>query len=83
MVDFIHPDFWKDFCYKDNQFKLPKNESVVYPIKRVTFGGGILFREGEDWKKHRKILNKAFNFDLIKNQSQKIAKICDLALAQF
>ncbi len=40
-------------------------------------GRGITFKEGSAWKKSRTILNKVFNFDFVKAQTNQIAKICN------
>ena len=46
-------------------------------IKKFTGGGGVLFKEGEEWHRRRRILNRVFNFDVIKNSTKKIKQICE------
>ena len=50
-------------------------------IKRG-INGGLLATEGEAWKKKRKILNRIFNFEMIKNMTEQIAEICDDAFQE-
>ncbi len=40
---------------------------------KVALGNGMMFSEGEEWKKKRKLLSKVFNFDLLKENIPKIA----------
>ena len=46
----------------------------------ILLGNGLLFAEGDEWKKEKKILTYVFNFDFIKNQTPKIIRICDEAM---
>lgn len=39
---------------------------------KVVLGAGLIFSEGETWKKKRKIMSKVFNFDLIKENIPKM-----------
>ena len=45
-------------------------------------GEGIVFTEGEIWKKKRRVLNKVFNFDFIKILTPTIANLCDKAFEE-
>jgi cytochrome P450 len=40
---------------------------------KAAFGKGLLFSEGDIWKKKRKLLSKVFNFDLIQENIPKIS----------
>ena len=75
MIDFIHPDFMKDFYNGEKHFSYPKSYGVVFPVMRMTFGGGLAFSEGSNWAYRRRILNRVMNFDLIINQIPKLANI--------
>jgi cytochrome P450 len=50
---------------------------------KSAFGEGIVFSEGDIWKKKRKLLSKVFNFDLIQENIPKISEICDRCLNDF
>ena len=73
MLEFIHPDFMAAFYSKDIHLLYPKALSMMFPLIRVTFGGGLAFTEGEVWARKRKILNRLVSFDLIKNMSERMA----------
>lgn len=78
LLDLTHPDFIKAF-YSENIYTYQKVPSLVAPIKR-TMGEGVPFSEGDVWKRKRRIINKVFNFELIKNMTVKIAELCDQAI---
>jgi cytochrome P450 len=44
-------------------------------------GRGTFFVEKAQWKQHRKMLSKIFNFDLVKTAIPKMSQICDNKLA--
>ena len=82
MIDFIHPDFMKDFYNGEKHFSYPKSYSIVFPVIRV-FGAGLTLNEGANWTHRRKILNRVLNFDLIKNQIPTLANISEDFLERF
>ena len=82
MVDFVHPDFVKEFYYKDNHFNFPKVRMLILPLTRTTFGGSLVFGEGKHWAKQRKILNQVFNFDLVLGIIPKMCEVCDNSFSQ-
>ena len=43
-------------------------------------GEGLIFSESKVWKMKRTVLNKVFNFDLIKSLASKIEVLCDSVL---
>lgn len=49
-----------------------KTEAVIEVYARIA-GHGLIFSEGEVWKRKRTILNKIFNFEFIKSLSGKIS----------
>ena len=55
---------------------------VVTGIK-AALGEGLVFSEGEMWKRKRKLLSKVFNFDLIKEKIPKIVEICNRCYDRF
>ena len=61
----------------------PKVKIMAATTKRTMLGGSLPFKEGEDWSKNRKILNKVFNFDLVKEMIPTICKTCDKAIDLF
>lgn len=44
--------------------KLPKNP-FISEVFQLFKGGGIVFTEGEDWKKKRRIISSAFHYDFL------------------
>jgi cytochrome P450 len=55
---------------------------LVKGIKGV-FEDGILFSEGDIWKDKRKIISKAFNFELLRENIPNILGIYERWLDQF
>ena len=82
MVDVIHPDFMKDFYFKENHYAFPKSSSIFDPMTRTIYGGGITFREEHDWAQKRKIFNRVFNFDLVRGFRPLICTVCDNTLKE-
>lgn len=61
-VILMEPDLIKDVTQKNfNYVKVPQN-----PLARLLMKG-ILIMEGEEWVKHRKIINTAFHSEKLKN----------------
>ena len=81
IIDLTNPELIKDFYSTEHLFMYPKLEVSVKPIKR-TMGEGIPFSEGEVWKRKRRIVNKVFNFDLIKSLTGKVSDLCDKAIIE-
>ena len=40
-------------------------------------GNGLIFSEGESWKRKRKIMSKVFNFELLTKNTDKICSVFD------
>lgn len=80
-LEFIHPDFVKDFFSVDKHYDFPKEQKVIDIFTRAA-GHGLPFSEGEIWKRKRTILNKVFNFDFVKSQSKKISDACAGAIQE-
>ena len=59
-----------------NYIKFP----VIIQFGQKFIGDGLLFSEGENWKKKRKILNQVFNFNFIKSQYPRIIHYCQSTL---
>ena len=76
MVEFTHPDFVKSFYHQQTHYNYPKAANLVYSVKRG-LGEGLVFSEGDAWKRKRRILNTVFNFEMIKELTPTIARICD------
>lgn len=64
---------------KEKDFEYEKDLMFIKPAKR-TIGEGVLFSEGKMWEKKRKVLNKVFKFDFIKDQHQLILERSKQAL---
>lgn len=76
LVILVNPDLMKEFLSTETNQKYPKIKFLNQGVKRV-LGNGIPFTEGAVWKNKRKIISKAFNFDLLKENIPKIVQICN------
>ena len=76
MVELVHPDLIKEFYNQENNDSYPKKSDMLGPLRRL-IGDGLIFSEGNRWKTKRKILNRVFNFQLLKAITGKVAEICD------
>ena len=76
-IDFLHPDLVKELLSFEKQMIFQKTKLELDCFRRL--GIGIVFSEGEAWKKKRKIVTEIFNFDFLQKLSPKIALICDNA----
>jgi hypothetical protein len=65
VIVFIKPDVMKEFLSLKTVLKYKKLEYLVRGIKGV-FGDGLLFSSGGTRKSKRKIISKAFKFELLK-----------------
>lgn len=43
----------------------------------MSLGHGIMFSEGITWKRKRKIISKAFNYDLLTKNAKVISEIAE------
>ena len=59
----VNLEMLKDFY--NNLKKLPKNPFISEVFMVFLNGGGILFTEGEEWKRKRKIISSVFHFDFL------------------
>ena len=75
IIHLINPELIKDYYIRDQCYDFPKVISYMGIIKKLT-GGGIAFDEGKQWHNRRRILNRVFTFDIIKNSTTKIRDIC-------
>lgn len=71
----------KCFFSKDAYLQEPKATELIGSVVRG-LGKGLVFSEGQTWKKKRRVLNKLFTFDLIKQLCFSIEEICDKALTK-
>ena len=76
-VEIVTPELMKEFYVQENNFIYKKQKTIMAPLSRMAGDSGIVFLEGHAWKKKRKVLNKMFNFELVKALSESIAKICE------
>lgn len=71
MITLTHPDFIKDFYSINHINDYPKMTTITLNMKRA-LGSGIIFSEGETWKRKRHVINSVFNFDFLKSLTYKI-----------
>ena len=79
ILHFSHPDFIKDFYSSEHVYSYPKKEKLTKIFERV-MGKGILFSEGLEWKRKKRIVSTAFNFEFIKSITGKIEQLCSKAI---
>ena len=82
LIYLANPSLIKDYYLGDQEYEFPKVSSFMGLLKNFTGGGGILFDEGKEWHRRRRILNRVFTFDIVKNSTGKIKQICRNQLAQ-
>jgi cytochrome P450 len=68
---FINPDLIRDFLGSDKINIYQKAD--IFTKNRAMLGLGSFFVEKAQWKQHRKMLSKIFNFELVKTA---IPKMC-------
>jgi cytochrome P450 len=71
-----NPDMIKEMTSPDKLMimnKLPSN----YECFSSVFRNGLLFLEREDWKQHRKIISKVFNYDFIVSEIPTMITVAD------
>jgi len=59
----VSTELQKDFYNSLN--KLPKNPFITEVFLKFLNGGGLVFTEGETWKRKRRIMSSVFHFDFI------------------
>ena len=57
------PQYVKEFAQKTSSYKKAEAGDVV----KFATGNGLVFIEGETWKRHRKIISSSFNYDFLKD----------------
>ena len=80
-IDIVNPDLIKDFFTQETNNMYVKNADFVGPMRRI-ITSGLVFSEGDIWKKKRKLLNRLFNFDMVKGLTNKLEEICDDSLTE-
>ena len=76
-IEVMNKDLIQEFFTHERSYRYIKAQGIIYPVRRITFGGGVVFNEGEVWARKRRILNKIFTFDLIKSLIPTIEKIIE------
>ncbi|CAI9272123.1 unnamed protein product [Lactuca saligna] len=61
-VTIMDPDIMKDVFAKSNDFQKPQSNPIAQLI-----ASGLVNYEGDQWAKHRKIINPAFHMEKLKN----------------
>jgi cytochrome P450 family 709 len=41
-------------------------KDFMIPVLKILFGNGVILINGDDWKRHRKVVLPAFNHDKLK-----------------
>ena len=81
-LDIIHPELIKEYFTQESTYIYPKNQEFIEPMKRI-IRSGLVFSEGDIWKKKkRKLLNRIFNFDMIKGFTKQVTEICENSLTE-
>lgn len=73
---FTNMKMGKEILTPDKLMTAPKVQ-LSMKLLNHTIGSGLAFLEGDSWKERRKILSKAFSFELLKNMVPLISKLCD------
>ena len=78
-LELLNPELIQDF-YGSNQHLTFQKIPVFVTILGSYIGNGLLFAEGEEWKKKKKILTNVFNHDFIVNLIPQIEEICESSM---
>ncbi len=70
----INTDILKDIYNQLN--KLPKNPFYL-EVFQLLNGGGIVFTDGEAWKRKRRIISSVFHFEFLNDLIPVIIQISD------
>jgi len=70
----VQPDMIKEFL---NQPQLYRKTKFISGVEGLFEGQGILFTEGNQWKKQRRLLTATFQNELLKEQIPLMAKITE------
>ena len=82
VITLINTNFIREFWSVEGIAKYHKFEIVILATK-LTFGSGMLFSQGEKWKNKRRVISKAFSFDLLKENIPKVAEISNKWMDRF
>nr|XP_043631442.1 cytochrome P450 CYP72A219-like [Erigeron canadensis] len=77
-VTVMDPELIKDIFVKMNDFQKPRSN----PLGRL-LATGIVSYEGDQWAKHRKIINPAFHLEKLKNMGPAFQLSCGEMLAKW
>ena len=76
VIELVNPKLMKKFFTPDHPDVYPKYPTFIQNMKRC-LGNGIVFSEGSEWKKRRKIISSVFNYDFMKTNISKIVRLCN------
>ena len=79
-VILIDSQLKKEFLYKQQHYL--KDELVVAPLK-ILMGNGLVTSAGDDWKRHRALLSKAFDYNFLRESVKQIDNIAKKSLSEF
>lgn len=75
-LDFIDPQLIREFFEKTLEGCYVKYKTFPFMKSlKSLIGEGLLFSEGNEWKRKKKIMSNVFNFDFIKSKIQNIFEI--------
>ena len=63
-LQLIDPDLIKDFLSDQTRYR----KSGLTDLPGLVFGSGLIFAEGNTWKKHRRAISEVFRFDFLSSQ---------------
>jgi cytochrome P450 len=74
-----NPEIMKELFTPD-KVDIHHKLGVFFRGMTTLIGEGLIFSEGDGWKRKRKITSKLFTFDILLHNIDKISQICDRVL---
>ena len=75
VITLIGTEVRKQFIKHEIDYTYQKLPAMSNMMTRI-FGKGLVFSEGEDWKRKRRIFSKFFTYEFIHSQIPTIVDIC-------
>ena len=79
-VVLVDPALIKAFYMRDD--KLYKKNRMWSSIWSKLFEHGLLLAEGQEWKRHRRLISGAFHFESLREMTPEIVRVVDRAFEQ-
>lgn len=70
LVSLRDPKYVREFLQNPSNYEKDKSNLTLLPLA----GCGLVFSEGDTWKRHRKIVSNSFNYDFLKSNTSLIRK---------